>query len=293
MGQQEGYIISLVNRGGPEPNEYEELNHWFQNVGYQAKNGVITREHIRQMWSDFGDAFSVNTLQGFVVNKPYGYAGDFEIIDKIYTKWISPKTHLINWDKFFHWQKASVAVRNRKNYFKEILSKIDDLGSANSRVLNIGSGPCRGIYEYNQQNPSTSIQFECLDMDERAIEYSKSILNSTNVIYRCQNIFRFKTNKKYDLVWSAGLFDYLKNKQFVFLLRKLLNLVSVGGELVIGNFSESNPSRDYMEFGDWFLYHRNETKLLALAEQSGCEANSVIIDREPSGVNLFVRIRKD
>ncbi|MDH3975712.1 MAG: class I SAM-dependent methyltransferase [Deltaproteobacteria bacterium] len=291
VGQQEEYIISLVKSGGPKADQYEELNQWFQTVGAQMRANMITRDQIREMWGAFGDAFSANTMQGFVVNKPYGYAGDFEVIDKIYTEWCSPKENLMNWDKFFHWQKAPIAVRNRKEYFKELLSDIER--SANyPRVLNIGSGPCRDVLEYQQQNPLTKIQFDCLDMDKRAIEYSKNILNGGKVTYYCQNVFRFLSDKRYDLVWSAGLFDYLEDKQFLFLFRSLIRTVSPGGELVIGNFSETNPSRDYMEFGEWFLHHRTESKLFTLAEQAGCKTNSIRIEREPSGVNLFVRVRK-
>lgn len=129
-------------------------------------------------------------------------------------------------------------------------------------------------------------------MDERAIEYSKATLNGARVTFYCQNAFRFQAERKYDLVWSAGLFDYLEDKQFVFLFRSLMNMVTTGGELVIGNFSESNPSRDYMEFGEWFLHHRTEDKLSTLAEQSGCNPKFITVETEPSGVNLFVRVRK-
>ncbi len=292
MGKQKEYIKSLVRNGGPEPDQYEELNQWFQTVGEQVRQNTITRDQVKSMWGAFGDAFSSNTMQGFVVNKPHGYAGDFEIIDRIYTKWVSPQESLMKWDKFFHWQKAPIAVRNRKEYFKGLLSEIDNTAMNVPHVLNIGSGPCRDIAEYQKQNLSTKIQFECLDMDERAIEYSKSILNGAKVKHYCANAFRFRTSNKYDLVWSAGLFDYLEDKQFVFLFRSLMKMVSNGGKLVIGNFSESNPSRDYMEFGEWFLHHRNEDKLATLAEQSGCDTNLITVEREPSGVNLFLRVRR-
>ena len=296
MNKQE-YVISLVEKGGPDPNEYEKLNQWFQSVGAQVRTGIITRTQVKEMWMAFGEAFSVNTLQGFVVNKPYGYAGDFEIIDKIYTEWISPKAHLVKWDKFFHWQKAPIAVRNRKQYFKKLLLEIDNIAPPRPPpiVLNVGSGPCRDIFEYLQENLSTKIIFECLDMDRNAISYSKSLLNrfyGNKVTHYCQNVFSFKPEKKYDLVWSAGLFDYLDDKQFIFLLRSLLDMVSPNGQLVIGNFSESNPSRDYMEFGEWFLHHRSESSLSRLAQQSGCSTNSIIIEKEPCGVNLFLRVLK-
>jgi hypothetical protein len=47
-----------------------------------------------------------------------------------------------------------------------------------------------------------------------------------------------------------------------------------------------------MEFGEWFFHHRTEDKLAILAEQAGCSANSITIEKEPAGVNLFLRFRK-
>lgn len=286
------YIRVLVASGGPQSEQYEELNYWFKSIGKKAREGHVTRDQIREMWAVFGDAFSLSTMQGRVVNKPRGYAGDYETIDRIYTKWHSPKGDLVNWDKFFHWQKAAVAVRNRKEYFKEMLTKLDNLDFGNRFVLNVGSGPCRDISEFLSRSPSTHIRFECLDMDNKAVDYAKAMLNDDRVLHSCQDVFKFNSETKYDLVWSAGLFDYLDDGKFVFLFRSLLNMVAPGGEIVIGNFSESNPSRDYMEFGEWFLCHRNEEKLRSLAHASGCNHSAVTVDMDPTGVNLFVRVRK-
>lgn len=69
-------------------------------------------------------------------------------------------------------------------------------------------------------------------------------------------------------------------------------MVVPGGELVIGNFSSTNPSRDYMEFGEWFLHHRCEEDLINLAKHSDIDYKNIIVDSEPFGVNLFLRLRK-
>lgn len=286
------YIELIIEKSGPEINEYNELNTWFQSIGEMLQCGKITRNQIRSMWSEFSAEFSENTMQGFVAVKPHGYAGDFEIIDRIYTEWVSPQKELSKWDKFFHWQDAVIAVRNRKEYFKANLSKIDALDILAPLVLNVGSGSGRDLYEYHLQTPLTKINFDCLDIDKNAIEHSKKLINNKNINYICQNAFRFKSNKKYDLVWSAGLFDYLDNKRFVYLLKLLFETVAPDGGLVVGNFSDTNPSKDYMEFGEWFLHHRSEQELFQLAVTSGIPASAISIEAEPCGVNLFLRIRK-
>jgi hypothetical protein len=75
------------------------------------------------------------------------------------------------------------------------------------------------------------------------------------------------------------------------LVRSLMPFVNVGGEVVVGNFSEFNASRDYMELmGDWYLEHRSEGRLRELAEKAGAKAGQVEVKWEPEGVNLFVHV---
>ncbi|MCX5850048.1 MAG: class I SAM-dependent methyltransferase [Deltaproteobacteria bacterium] len=284
------YLVSLVERGGPEPREYDELNDYYCSLNSLRKEGKISRAQIRELWAACGEVFSEETMQGFVYKKPHGYRGDYEIIDKIYMRWISPKKNLENWDKFFHWQTSANAVRNRKEYFKNLLSEIDKSPVLEPAVLNIGCGPCRDIYEYKREHPFSKIHFYCLDMDSNAIEYSKKLLNDSDITFFCENAFRFHTEKKYDLIWSAGLFDYLDNEKFVFLLRSLMKMLKINGQMVIGNFSKSNPTRDCMELVEWFLFHRDINELTELAGKAGVNHGSISIKSEPTGVNLFLTI---
>ena len=283
-------LMSFVERGGPEPSEYIELNDYYSSINSMLKEGKISRAQIRELWDACGEPYSEETLQGFVYKKPHGYHGDYEIIDKIYRGWISPKKHLENWDKFFHWHAAPKAVRNRKEYFKNILAEIDRSKIIAPAVFDVASGPCRDIYEYKSEYPSSKIQFDCLDMDSKAIEYSKQLLNGSDVTFFCKNAFRFRSEKQYDLIWSAGLFDYLDDEQFVFLLNSLLKMTAINGKVVIGNFSTLNTSRDYMECGEWFLFHRDIAELTELAGKAGSDPDSVSIESEATGVNLFLKI---
>ena len=293
MPIQRDYIISLREAGGPRPDQYETLDQWFRNVGALVRQKVLTRNQVRALWQWFGDAFSSDTLQGFVANKPHDHAGDFEIIDRIYTRWISPKKELAKWDEFFHWQPATEAVRNRKEYFKSLLAELEEAEPGELFVLNVGSGPCRDLHEYQRDRPATRMRFECLDADRKAIDYAARLLKGCQVTFHHRNAFRFKADRKYHLIWSAGLFDYLSDRQFIFLFRSLWKMVAPGGMLVVGNFSEFNPSRDYMEFGEWFLHHRSEAQLIRLAETAGAPPRFITLDREPTRINLFLRVRKE
>lgn len=285
------YICRLVDSGGPEAVEYDELNSRFQHVWPIFSDGRLDLS-VSQYWPVFGEAFSVKTLQGFVVNKPHGYAGDFEIIDRIYTHWISEIPHLANWDRFFHWQQAPRAVRNRKSYFKNLLVQLAQEVDDQKMVLNVGCGPARDVSEYLYENPCSTLEIDSLDMDVKAIAYARSLVNQNGIRFTCKNAFRITCEKKYDLVWSAGLFDYLDEKQFIFLLRKLYQAARPGGRIVVGNFSDTNSSREYMEFGEWFLIHRSADRLFDIAKRAGYLPGSIHIDSDPTGVNLFLTISK-
>jgi hypothetical protein len=67
-------------------------------------------------------------------------------------------------------------------------------------------------------------------------------------------------------------------------------MTAINGKVVIGNFSTLNTSRDYMECGEWFLFHRDIAKLTELAGKAGVDPDSVSIESEATGVNLFLKI---
>ncbi len=289
------YVQELINNGGPQPDNYEELNNFFVKVYDRVAGGEMSREEVRDLWQHFDPVFTSKTMQGFVCHKQHGYAGDFEIIDKIYQEWLSPDPHLANWDRFFHWQSATKGTRNRKRYFIEKFSTISKNNSRDYQVLNVGSGPARDITEFFTKNPAAKMTFHCVDMDKNAITYAQNIcqnLTADQVTFHNSNIFRFKSDQNYDFIWSAGLFDYLDDKKFIFLFKRFLAMLKPGGTIIIGNVSPTNTSRPYMEFGEWFLHHRNKNELQSLAQQCGLEPDSILIEQEPEGYNLFLVVNK-
>ncbi|MCK5681040.1 methyltransferase domain-containing protein, partial [bacterium] len=207
----------------------------------------------------------------------------------------SPDPDLINWDRFSHWQSSAKAVRNRKRYFIDKFSNIAKNNGRDYQVLNVGSGPARDIYEFFTKNPAAKMTFHCVDMDENAITYAQNVcqnLTTDQIAFHHSNIFRFKNEQNYDLIWSAGLFDYLDDKKFVFLFKRLLAMLNSSGTIIIGNVSPANTSRPYMEFGEWFLFHRNKNELQSLAQQCGLEPDSITIEQESEGYNLFLVVNK-
>jgi len=289
MLEYEERIREIFSRGGPEPSEYEFLT----NVPKESSQ--ITLEEQSKIYDFLSPLLnSLDCMIGFAFQKPHGYAGDYEIINRIYSKRKSTNDNLVKWDEYYHELDAPIAVRNRKEYFTNLVK--NSVGKKdNSSVLNLGSGPCSDLHDYLVDNPGNTVSFECLDMDNRAIEYGSNVCNSylDKVSFINQNAFRFRPERQYDLIWSAGMFDYFSDKLFIRLLNRMYALVNEGGELVVGNFSSYNPSQNVMEvFTQWYLHHRSEETLIELALQAGVNKKNISVKSEDRKVNLFLHLQK-
>jgi len=186
-------------------------------------------------------------------------------------------------------------VRNRKTYFIDLLSNLRDRANGNPlNILNLACGPCRDVAEYLQANNDANIHFHCVDADTRALDYAQKICAAfpKQISFYEKNALRFRSEMKFNLVWSAGLTDYFTDKQFKFFLKRLLSLVHPHGEIVVGNFHPGNPSKDYMEIvGDWYLNYRSECDLLRLAQETGLDLNQLRVGAEQELVNLFLHVK--
>ncbi len=285
-------ILQINSKGGPNPTEYQELDYIFDELTECKRTGMVSNIEIAKIISQLGESFSTNTMQGFAYHKPHGYSGDFEIIERIYNYYICQESKMSNWDYYWQNHKAARAVRNRKQFFKNQIENI--FPSLEGSILNIASGPCTELKEFFDENDDNLIQFDCLDMDPNAIAYAKQKLkyHRDKVNFICQNIFRFQATKKYNLIWSAGLFDYFDEKTFKRTLAKIKTWMKPNGVILIGNFDTNNSSKNYMDFFGWHLNHRSKDTLKKIGSEIFDTDNyriEVLVEREC--VNLFLKIQ--
>ena len=274
---------------------YPEIDKMVATIGQLRKEGAIGEDDITTIRHFFGQDFLENTLHGMALLKKYGYAGDFMMIDKIYTGNQPENLFFQSWDKYFQNHAAPRAVRNRKAYFKKLIHQTFETHAA-INLLNVASGPGRDLLElYKEKDSTKTLTTTCVEMDKNAIIYAGKLLHNyaDEITFINKNIFKFDTTEKFNVIWSAGLFDYFDDKAFVFILKKFKDWVAPDGEIIIGNFNEShNPTREYMElFGDWHLHHRTRGELITLAKEAGFYENQLSIGREEENVNLFLHIK--
>lgn len=283
------FLKNCFHQKGLKKSDYAQL----EKILLELNSNAMPSETMDSIRSLFNEKFLSNTIQGFAIRKPFGYSGDFKIIDMIYTEHKSELPEYYGWDDFFHTQPAPIAVRNRKTYFKNLMA--DKLKNGPVRLLNVASGPARDLFEvYMNCADPAMLQTDCVELDPHAIEFAEKLCSKYNrqIRFHNKNILRFSSEEKFDIVWSAGLFDYFEDRIFILALKKFRNFLKPGGEIVIGNFSQNNPSKAYMElFGDWFLIHRSPEQLLSLAMNAGFKEEQISIKKEPLGVNLFMHIQ--
>jgi len=278
-------LNKIVNQGGPEPSEYSEFAAIVNNLEDQEI------DYFREIIKDY---LNEHTLIGHGYVKPFGYPGDFKIIHNIYRLYVNPDHKYRNWDKFFQNQEGAHAVRNRKDYFIRCCKELEQRDSNQKRVLILGSGPATDVHEYLEIDPASSIHFDLVDFDQNAINFAQTQNSKYNgkIDYFKINVLRFKPYLWYDMIWSSGLFDYFRDRHFVYMINKYYKYVAEGGEFIIGNFSNSNPTKRLMEvLSDWYLNHRSKYDLVRMTLEANIDEKLVDVDMEELGVNLFLRIK--
>jgi extracellular factor (EF) 3-hydroxypalmitic acid methyl ester biosynthesis protein len=279
------FLDTLVKNGGPALSQYNELTAIINN---------LENSQLESFRNAIQEALTVNTLIGHGYIKPFGYPGDFSIIHNIYRVYINPDKRFSKWDEFFQNQAGAHAVRNRKDYFLKRCAEVEKQDCKEKRILILGSGPATDVNDYMKKNPESTIKFDLVDFDQNAIDFAKKQNSefARSIDYYKINVLRFKPFQWYNLIWSAGLFDYFKDKHFVYMISKYYKYMANDGEFIIGNFSNSNPTRRLMEvLSDWYLVHRSKHDLIRLALEAEANEAMVEVDMEALGVNLFLRIR--
>lgn len=264
-----------------------------ERIYRHSLSGEIGPDGMAVLHRAFGEAFSTRTLQGFSFRKPHGYAGDFEIIDRIYGGYICPDPHLAAWDRYYQYQAAPQAVRNRKAYFLDLFRRMRRPEGRSLEVLNLASGPGSDMRELLRSHWGAGLRFDCVEQDPAAIAHASLACReaSDRIRFFHGNVVTHKLGQDYDVIWSAGLFGSFDDALFRRMVKRLLPALRPGGRLIIGNFSPVNPSRPYMHLLDWPLRYRSADHLHRLAEACGVAADRIGIGQEPLGINLFLRIR--
>lgn len=288
------HFLPSIDRCMADEFSAEYDRHLARIADYEASHPALAETLRPWFFAATEDMLSHGLLHPRARQKPLGYAGDYLLIDWIHTAESCDSIPGARWDDHFHRQAAPCAVRNRGMYFSELFAAEWSRRGGELSVLNLACGPCRDVaHAIARTGGAAAARIHCVDQEPAAIEYAQRTVgcsDQANVTFQVGNVLRLRLRQSFDLVWSAGLFDYLSDRLAVALLRRMWAWTAAGGSLVFGQFHPRNPTRSAQEWClDWRLIHRDEAQCRRLCIEAGIPAHAITVETEPLGVIVFVR----
>lgn len=231
----------------------------------------ISQSHIARVCRE--DPF---TQRGF--EKPRGYPGDAGLMDFLYrhptaVSALATASHTTT-GLGIHNYKISCpsgdSVRWRADFFAGQIDRVACQAS-DASVLSIASGFFREG-EKSIAVASRSVQVSLLDSDRDSLTRAEA--HSPNIETHHKSIRAVVSRKsgikgKFDLIYAAGLLDYLSDSYARALVSALVAMLKPKGRLIIANFLPGNAERGYMEaIMDWWLIYRTKDEMVRLVPET-------------------------
>ncbi len=252
--------------------------------------------------------FVYRTLQ-----KPLGYAGDYEMVNMMMR---DPYEGASLFAKAFNVCALSrppiVAHRNRLHYLADKLTQETVRKRAageRTKILTIGCGPAHEVRMFlRDQLCSDQADFTLVDFDAETLDHTGRALadlkrshgRSTGIelvkrsvqqmLKQSAKVAKGSGGDQYDLIYCAGLFDYLPDPVCRSLIGLFDNLLAPGGVQLVTNVDTHTSRREMEYFLEWHLIYRNTEAMKALLPPR-IQPDNVSVFREPSGINIFLEIR--
>src|ERR1044071_2215775 len=246
-----------------------------------------------------------------IYRKPLGYAGDYEMVNMILRdphEGSSLFAKVLN--SWFLSQVPAAAHRNRiMTLTQRLLEETARTRALKrpARFYNLGCGPAQEVRAFMEQSPlSDHAEFTLLDFNEETLAYTRTSLDDARRRYhratRIQLVRKSVAQviksglrniaAEYDLVYCAGLFDYLPDRVCQQLLNMFYAMLAPGGVLLATNVDPSNPIRNIMAYiFEWCLIERTGPQMSMLIP-NGANREDCKVVSETTGCNVFLEIRK-
>ena len=235
-------------------------------------------------------------------SKPRGYAGDAVMMDYIYGAeegWQPPPTTALGNDVFLYTSNAaaSAGVRARREHIAEKLDEIAKDRPA-PEALAIASGHLREASMSSAVRRHKYKRLVALDADGESLKEVNRCFGRFGVECELADIRKMLTGHlnlgSFDLIYSTGLYDYLKDKTAQKLTYHLFTMLKPGGKLVIANFVPTIFDIGYMEACmDWFLVYRDRMDMMALTNLiPQIELNQIRVHVEENQNIIFLEVTR-
>jgi SAM-dependent methyltransferase len=238
--------------------------------------------------------------------KPRGYAGDAGVIDYIYglTKGpdatFDPVGHAVH--GYAVAAPACRAVRYRRYRLANLIDKEAEShvggGAGDFRVLSVAAGHGRELSLSEAFKCGLVSRFVAMDQDSESLAVIERDYGRSGMVLLPLSVRRLLTGKHnlgtFDVIYAAGLYDYLETSVARRLTARLFDNLKPGGVLLYANFAPDIPNAGYMETAmDWWLIYRNARETCDLASEVPAE-NILNISQytDPDSNMHFVELKR-
>jgi extracellular factor (EF) 3-hydroxypalmitic acid methyl ester biosynthesis protein len=247
-------------------------------------------------------------------NKPLGHAGDYEMVNMMFRNPYEGGSLFAKAINTYALNLPPIqAHRNRIGYLTEVLTRETLRVSARGRplrVFNMGCGPAQEVQRFCRDCAfSDRAEFSLVDFDEETLNHLEDVLQRMParsgrrpaIHLQKKSLLQLLREggravpgtggEQYDLVYCAGLFDYLADNLCRRALEIFHAMLAPGGLLVVTNVDE-NPSREEMEyFLDWYVIRRDPKDMAGLLP-AVIPPETARIQHDLTGVNILMEARK-
>ncbi|MBO9110265.1 MULTISPECIES: class I SAM-dependent methyltransferase [Agrobacterium] len=230
------------------------------------------------------DYFLEDPFTRWSFEKPRGYSGDAQLLDFIYghdsvadkVKNATPLgAALYNYTKD---ASSSVAVRERRDLLTRFVDEAAARHGSETEILTIASGHLREADASVALKEGKIRRWVALDQDPLSVgsvarDFNDSCIEAIDGSVR-DIVLRSHELGKFDLVYAAGLYDYLNDKVAIKLTRRCMEMLKPGGMFLFANFSEDIVVDGYMEtFMNWALLLRSKADMWRIVNASADPAS--------------------
>lgn len=241
-------------------------------------------------------------------SKPLGFAGDYMMMymiqqdsalgNSLYTKFINV---------FYAYIPLSRSVNHRTTNLLRLIEEGVALAEKNDEEFNsisIGCGPALEVKKFiEKNNPKVKCNFTLLDFNQETLDFaaneaSKVIgdknctiekkLHSVHELLKSSVSKKFN-DKKYDLVYCSGLFDYLSDKVCSKLTEMFFDMTKNNGRVLVTNMHSNDVDHYIVEMVlEWYLIYRDEKNMASFVPGLGQQK----LYTDSTGINLCLEITK-
>lgn len=301
-------LIASCSAAGDYPVVAAALDRCVGQLDALGLRGFENRLPSSELWNIAGHILERGWLQTRARTKPRGYAGDHELLDRIYRERLCDDALGKLFDRYFQCQAAPEVVRNRMAMITEWIVEAASVESRDGlHVAIVGSAggwEIKAALERLSPRQREKVRVTLLDLDPAATEFGQGLLApclaGDRLVAKALNLFRLPDRPRdvallagVDLLLCPGLFDYLDDEAAGGMLNALYEPLAPEGRLIVFQFAPHNPTRAYMEWiGNWYLTYRTSTELERMVASSAAKQAEVRFGTEALGIDLFVSLTK-